>query len=121
MITTIYERLGDGNLQLLVDKFYERVYQHPELKEVFQTDIELVKEKQYMFLSQFFGGPARYSEVHGHPRLRMRHMPHKVTRKGARAWLSCMSLAIGELPISEDFKDEIFARFPKAATHMINN
>lgn len=117
---TIYERLGDENLEKLVDNFYNKVLADDRIKDLFQTDIKEVKSKQYMFLTQFFGGPPRYTEVHGHPKLRMRHFPHKVTPDGASAWLECMSEAISELPIDESFQKEIFQRFPHAARHMVN-
>lgn len=118
---TIYERLGDENLKLLVDSFYDKVLQDDRIKDLFQTDIQLVKAKQFMFLSQFFGGPTRYSEKYGHPKLRMRHLPHKVTLDGASAWLECMAEAIALLPIEKSFKEEIFMRFPHAARHMVNS
>lgn len=118
---TIYERLGDAHLEMLVDKFYNKVLEDNRISHLFQTDIVEVKQKQYMFLSQFFGGPNRYTEAHGHPKLRMRHLPHKVTIEGAGAWLECMQEAISELPIEKAFQEEIFQRFPHAARHMVNS
>lgn len=117
----IYERLGDQNLQLLVNEFYNLVYADDRISHLFQTDIDEVKSKQFKFLTQFFGGPPRYSEVHGHPRLRMRHAPHEITEKSAVAWLENMAVAVSRLPIPEDFKEEIFARFPKPAAFMVNS
>lgn len=118
---TIYARLGDENMRKLVDLFYNKVLADERIKDLFQTDIVEVKSKQFMFLSQFFGGPPRYTEVYGHPKLRMRHIPHKVTLEGAGAWLECMAEAISELPIDESFQEEIFQRFPHAARHMVNS
>ena len=118
---TIYERLGDDNLKKLVDGFYDKVLADDRINHLFQTDIIEVKSKQFKFLTQFFGGPPRYSEVYGHPKLRMRHLPHKVTMAGAGVWLECMAEAISELPIDEPFKEEIFQRFPHAARHMVNS
>jgi len=117
---TIYTRLGDENLQLLVDKFYNYVFKDERIKHLFQTEKEVVKKKQFMFLTQFFGGPQRYTELYGHPKLRMRHLPHQVTMEGAGAWLECMAKAISELPIDSAFQREIFQRFPHAARHMVN-
>jgi len=117
---TIYERLGDDNLKLLVDRFYDLVQQNDVISHLFKTDIKEVKKKQFFFLTQFFGGPPRYAEEYGHPRLRMKHMPHEVTKEGTMAWLECMAHALDSLPIEEEFKDEIFNRFPQAAAHMIN-
>lgn len=119
-MNTIHERLGDDNLQLLVDSFYEEVMADTRISHLFTTDIELVKKKQFMFLSQFLGGPPRYAETYGHPRMRMRHMPHAIDKGAANAWLECMANAVSKLPIEESFQREIFQRFPNVAAHMIN-
>ncbi|MEE9437879.1 MAG: globin [Saprospiraceae bacterium] len=118
---TTYSRLGDNNLALLVDYFYDFVIADERINHLFTTDIKDVKEKQYLFLSQFFGGPNRYSDIHGHPKLRMRHIPHKITKTGAMAWLQCMAKAVDKLPIDDALKDEVFNRFPRVASHMINS
>jgi len=118
---TIHHRLGDENLRLLVDEFYSAVYNDNRISHLFANDIDKVKAKQFAFLSQFFGGPPRYAEQHGHPRLRMRHAPHSITKDGAMAWLENMALAISKLPVDEGLKDEIFNRFPQAAAHMVNS
>lgn len=120
-MTTIYQRLGDEKLRLLVDTFYMKVLSDDKISHLFQTDIDLVKRKQYMFLSQFFGGPPRYAETYGHPRMGMRHMPHRIDKEGADAWLACMAEAISTLDISAEFQEEIFNRFPHVAAHMINS
>ena len=118
---SIYDRLGEENLVLLVDEFYDKVFADDRISHLFQNDITEVKEKQLAFLSQFFGGPPRYIEKYGHPRLRMKHAPHEITKDGAMAWLENMAFAISRLPVEEDFKDEIFNRFPQAAAHMVNS
>jgi len=119
-LLSIYDRLGDENLQLLVDNFYDEVLADDRISHLFTTDVKLVKEKQYMFLSQFFGGPPRYAQTYGHPRMRMRHMPHAIDKEAAGAWLECMANAIQKLSIDEHFQAEIFQRFPNVAAHMIN-
>ena len=55
MMQTIYERLGDDNLKLLVDSFYDKVLKDDRINMLFQSDIKEVRSKQFMFLSQFFG------------------------------------------------------------------
>lgn len=117
---TLYDQLGDENLSLLVNRFYDQVMVNDEIKHLFQTDIDEVKRKQFMFLSQFLGGPSRYANEFGHPRMRMRHMPHKITPKSALAWLECMKIAVESLDISQDLKVSIFQRFPNVAAHMVN-
>ncbi|MCB0647356.1 MAG: globin [Saprospiraceae bacterium] len=120
MMNTIYERLGDTLLMQLIDEFYKNILANPVTSPLFKTDMEIVKKKQFYFLTQFFGGPLRYVEAYGHPMMRARHMPHHIDEEAAVQWLSCMNQAIDSLPINEDFKAEIFNRFPPVAAHMIN-
>lgn len=117
---TIYERLGAENLQILVDRFYDRVFTNDQIKGLFKVDKDLIKRKQYLFLTQFLGGPTLYSNEYGHPRLRARHLPHPITEDDAIAWLKCMHDAIMSLDIDTDLKEELFERFPQTAFFMVN-
>jgi hemoglobin len=121
MEPTLFERLGDENLKLLVDKFYDLVFTHDRISHLFKTDKEVIKEKQRLFLTQFLGGPPLYSERYGHPKLRARHLPHSIEEEDAVAWLSCMSIAITNLSIDESLKDELFKRFIPTAMFMVNS
>lgn len=118
---SVYDRLGAENLQLLVNYFYDLVFENEKLKDLFsKTPKEEIKHKQLLFLSQFLGGPTLYSEAYGHPRMRARHIPHTITESGAVAWLQCMGNAINKLSIDETLKKDLFNCFPQAAFHMVN-
>lgn len=120
MEEALFYRLGEENLRKLVDKFYDLVFVNEQISRLFKTEKNEIKEKQRLFLTQFLGGPPLYSEIHGHPRMRARHMPHPITEEDAKAWLSCMWEAIDSLPIEEALKDELFERFPSTAMFMVN-
>jgi len=118
---SLYNRIGgNATLQQLVDSFYDQVFAHPLIGRLFKTDKELIREKQRLFLTQFLGGPQLYSERYGHPKMRARHLPHPITHEDAYAWLECMAHAVNSLGISEDLKQELFARFPQTAFFMVN-
>ena len=117
----LYNRLGEENLKLLVGKFYDLVFADEQIKHLFKNEKSEIMDKQFKFLSQFLGGPNLYSEEFGHPRMRARHLPHKITEEDAVAWLKCMHAAIETLPITEPLKDELFARFPQTAMFMVNS
>lgn len=117
----LYDRLGAENLQLLVDKFYDLVFSDEVIKDLFnKTPKKEIKRKQFLFLTQFLGGPDLYSQEFGHPRLRARHLPHEISQDSAVAWLNCMSQAIADLPVPEELKNELFGRFPSTAFFMVN-
>ena len=84
MEETIYKKLGPENLQKLVDTFYDLVQDNEILSPLFKGEFEMIRKKQFMFLSQFLGGPQLYSIAFGQPKMRMRHIPHKVTNEGKR-------------------------------------
>ncbi len=56
---TPYELIGgEETLQKLVDAFYPKVYSDPRLAPLFQGDMELIKEKQRLFLARRHGWTA---------------------------------------------------------------
>jgi len=120
MEETLYSKLGDDNLQLLVNRFYDLVFENEQISHLFKTDKEVIKEKQRLFLTQFLGGPPLYSNQYGHPQLRARHLPHPITADDAVAWLGCMSASVTSLPIDEQLKDELIKRFIPTAMFMVN-
>lgn len=120
-MNTLFEELGPVNLRQLVDVFYDQVFDSEKIGPLFKNDKAEIKQKQYMFLTQFLGGPDLYSQHFGHPRMRMRHLPHKITTEAREEWLSCMKNAIDSLPIQENLKVRLFNVFPQVAQHMVNS
>lgn len=119
--TTLYEKIGGADrVRALVEAFYPRVQAHPLLKPIFPEDIRPVMEKQYLFLTQFLGGPPLYTEKYGHPMLRARHLPFPITPARAEAWLDCMSRAMDEVGITGQERELFFSRLVIAAHHMVN-
>jgi hemoglobin len=118
---SIYELIGGGEtLRRLVDTFYSKVGQHPELTPIFPEDLTETADKQYLFLTQFLGGPTLYSDKYGHPMLRARHMPFEVTPTRAKAWLGCMGEALDEIGLEGPLRNFLYERFVQTANHMVN-
>jgi len=119
---TFYALLGEKAILEVVNHFYSFVYEDPRIAHLFQNNIEEVKDKQFRFLCQFFGGPSYYSDKYGHPRMRMRHMPHNITSNAKDAWLENMKKAIHlSTCIPEGLKEPFYQSFPKIASHMVNS
>ena len=117
---SLYDRLGPDRIDALVDAFYEYVQADEVIAPLFPADIAPVREKQRLFLTQFLGGPPLYIQAHGHPRMRMRHMPHAIDATAVKHWLQCMWKAVDRLDIDEPMKKELFSAFPRLAVHMQN-
>lgn len=118
---TLYQIIGEDKISELVAEFYQLVYNHETLKPLFTNDIEEVKDKQFCFLCQFLGGPQYYSQKYGHPRMRMRHLPHRIDETAMEAWLSCMQKAIDKLDLAPEIANALYNCFPPVAKHMVNS
>lgn len=118
---TLYDRIGgDETFRRLVDVFYARIERDPLLRPMFPDDLGPGKEHQFLFLTQYWGGPARYNEQRGHPRLRMRHNPFPIDEAARDAWVGHMLAAIDEVGIPEPDRTALVAYFERAASLLIN-
>ncbi len=119
--SSIYEAIGGAeSLRAIVDSFYPKVQIHPLIGPLFPEDIQSVADKQYMFLSQFFGGPSLYSDAYGHPMMRGRHLPFPITEDHARAWLDCMDRALQDNGIDDELRVFVINRLSGPAFHFVN-
>ena len=117
----IYELAGgDAPFRRLVDSFYARVERDPLLRPLFPADLAPGKERQFLFITQYFGGPARYNKQRGHPRLRMRHAPFAIGQAERDAWAGHMLAAIDEAGFVEPARSALQEYFEHTATFLIN-
>lgn len=116
-----YELMGgEPAIRKLVEAFYPKVLEHPLLAPIFPEDIRPVMEKQFQFLTQFFGGPHLYTQVYGQPMMRARHLPFPITPERADAWLECMGKAVEEVVESPELRAAIMQRLRGPAYHFVN-
>lgn len=111
---------GVPAFQTLVDDFYTRVETDPPLRSLYPSDLEPGKTHLGLFLAQYFGAGNVYSDLHGHPRLRMRHAPFRVTNDGAQRWARHMAAAIEAQDWPEEPRQAVLAYVRDAAPMMIN-
>jgi len=121
---TLYERIGgEAAIQSLVKAFYHHMDQLEESRSIRAMHAKSLKvsgEKLFMFLSGWMGGPNLYMEKHGHPRLRMRHMPFAIDESARDQWMHCMKLALDETVDDAPLRDELMAAFYGVADFMRN-
>jgi hemoglobin len=121
---TTYEKIGgEATVGKLADRFYElmdSVPQFAELRAMHPESLQGSREKLFMFLSGWFGGPDLFVEKHGHPRLRARHMPFSIGVKERDQWVACMVLAMEDVGIDEDVRKVLLNNFFNTADFMRN-
>ena len=119
---SVYELAGgEGTFRLLVERFYARVAGDEVLRAVYpEEDLSGATERLTLFLIQYWGGPQTYSEMRGHPRLRLRHQPFAIGRKERDAWLLHMTAAVESLELAPAVRKEMLDYFETASTAMIN-
>jgi hemoglobin len=119
----LFDEIGGAEtIDKLVNAFYPRVYADKDLRPLFEEDMEEIKRKQRMFLSQFTGGPALYSEEFGPPAMQRRHLPFEITPKRAMCWLRCMKEAFHEIGLDEHASGAAFYdRLTQVAGIMVNS
>jgi len=121
---TPYSMLGGaGVVRRLCERFYEIMDSDPavaSLRAMHPADLSGSREKLFMFLSGWLGGPGLYAEAHGHPRLRMRHLPFAVDETARDQWMDCMRQAVSELLVEDELKAKLLEAFYRTADVMRN-
>jgi hemoglobin len=120
---TLYEQVGGQEFFLrLVDAFYNRVAADQTLRPMYPEDLTDSRRHLALFLAQYWGGPTTYHEERGHPRLRMRHAPFRITKAARDAWLAAMTGALDSLraELTDEQYAELLAYFDMAAGQLRN-
>jgi hemoglobin len=124
MNQTIYESIGgESKVRALVNRFYDLMDTLPEaagIRALHPETLDSSREKLFMFLSGWMGGPPLYIEQFGHPRLRARHLPFPVGESERDQWLLCMNKALEEVVDNGLTRVQIARAFAQLADFMRN-
>ena len=114
---------GESQVHALVDRFYDLMDLEPgyaALRAAHGTELANAREKLTMFLTGWMGGPQRYTEQFGHPRLRMRHMPFSIGIAERDQWVACMDQAMQETAVDDALRTRLKESFMQTADWMRN-
>lgn len=119
---SFYEQVGGmPTFRRLVDAFYRGVADDEVLKPMYpKDDLGPAAERLTLFLAQYWGGPATYSERRGHPRLRLRHAPFHVDPDARDRWLGHMRAAVDEIALPPILEAPLWDYLQRAAHAMVN-
>lgn len=119
-----YEQIGgEEGVRRLVDRFYDLMDEKPEVKtlrDLHAKSLRVSRDKLFLFLSGWLGGPPLYVEKYGHPRLRARHLPFSIGVEERDQWLLCMNQALDEQIENEELRMQLKQAFARTADHMRN-
>lgn len=119
--TEIYQRIGEDGFARLVAAFYRQVAQDEILGAMYPpAELAAAEIRLRDFLIYRFGGPQRYIEERGHPRLRARHMPFRIDQTARDRWMQLMNNAFAEAALPPDVEAYLRAFLDQTATFMIN-
>ena len=114
---------GDAAVRALVERFYDLMDlepQYAQLRSLHAAELAHAREKLYLFLSGWLGGPSLYIERHGHPMLRARHLPFPIGLRERDQWLACMEQAMVEQGVGEELRQRLKQAFFQTADWMRN-
>lgn len=121
---THFERLGGAEgIRRLVERFYDIMDTAPEaatIRALHAESLKASREKLYLYLTGWTGGPPIYVEKHGDPRLRMRHLPFPIGSRERDEWLWCMERSLDDHDMPADLREHLRDRLRSLADHMRN-
>ena len=117
----LYSAIGEAGFQRLVAAFYRRVPEDDILGPMYgEEDLAGAEQRLRDFLIFRFGGPPRYIQERGHPRLRLRHVRFSIGQTARNRWLELMTQAIDEAGLSAEAAGILQTFFDSTATFLIN-
>lgn len=123
-LPTPYQQIGgETAVRRLVDRFYDNMDQIEEvqhLRDMHAKSLRVSREKLFMFLCGWLGGPNLYLEKYGHPRLRARHLPFSIGIRERDQWMQCMRLALDDMGLEPKLRKQLEIAFQGTADHMRN-
>lgn len=117
----IYNAIGEDGFERLTVGFYRRVREDPILAPMYpEHDWLSAQQRLRDFLIFRFGGPSRYLQERGHPRLRVRHMAFPIDRAARDRWVSLMDESLTDANFAANVANILQPFLHKTATFMIN-
>ena len=120
-LDVIYETIGEDGIARITEAFYQQVPTDHVLAPMYpEDDLQGSEQRLRDFLIYRLGGPQRYVEERGHPRLRLRHMPFPIDQRARDRWIMLMDNALHGAALPPDINAMLQEFFRNVATFLIN-
>ena len=114
---------GAIKIRALVEAFYDVMDTDPKaapIRAMHAADLSSAREKLFMFLVGWTGGPQLYIERYGHPMLRKRHMPFAIDESARDQWMYCMIRAMHQQGMDDALMTKLAEQLYGVADFMRN-
>jgi hemoglobin len=114
---------GEAGVRQLVERFYDLMDMEPDLaalRTAHGPSLDQARERLFLFLCGYLGGPDLYVQQFGHPRLRARHLPFAIGEAERDQWVVCMGRAMSDVGVSAALSDRLLQAFYGTADWMRN-
>ena len=119
--TEIISIVGEEGFARLIGAFYRQVPHDDILGKMYpQHELTEAERRLRDFLIYRFGGPQRYIEQRGHPRLRARHLPFRIDQAARDRWMQLMNNAFVEARLPAEAEKLLRSFFEQMSAFMIN-
>src|ERR1035437_3849216 len=117
----VFSAVGEEGFTRLIAAFYKQVPDDDILGPMYpKHDMAGAEQRLRDFLIYRFGGPPKYIEERGHPRLRARHSPFPITQASRDRWMQFMDIAFKEAAFPPEAEEYVRNFFEGMSTFMIN-
>lgn len=117
------EQRGAAAIRELVETFYDIMDTDKKaapIRAMHPADLTASREKLFMFLTGWTGGPQLYIERYGHPFLRRRHLPFSIDESARDQWMYCMISAMHQLKMDDKLMQALAEQLYGVADFMRN-
>lgn len=114
---------GDAGVRSIVDRFYDLMDSAPEaatIRRLHAASLKASREKLYMYLVGWTGGPPVYVQQRGHPMLRARHLPFSIGAVERDEWVWCMDRSLDAHEMPDWLRAGLKQKLHALADHMRN-
>jgi hemoglobin len=117
----VFAVVGEAGIARVVAAFYRQVPQDDVLGPMYPPeDLPGAEQRLRDFLIYRLGGPQRYIEQRGHPRLRARHAPFAIDQRARDRWMALMTGAMAEAGLPADVEMVMREFLAGIATFLMN-
>ncbi len=121
---TAYARIGgEDGVRRLTRRFYALMDELPDAaacRAIHPPSLVKSEQKLFEYLTGWLGGPPLFTDRHGPPMLRRRHLPARIGTEEAAGWLLCFHRAWAETVEDPELGDSVLPRIDALGAHMRN-